>query len=139
MKILLTGCSGFLGSNLARKLLNFNHNLFCLKRKSSNLWRVKDIQHLISWFNLEEINFEKLFQKNEIDYVIHCATDYGRNDIDPINLININLIIPLKLVHYASKNNVSCFINTDTILDKRINSYTMSKNHFLDWLKLLFK
>ena len=135
MKILLTGCSGFLGSSLARKLLTLNHNLICLKRKSSKLWRVKDIENLISWLDIENLNFENLFKKNKIDYVIHCATDYGRNDIDPINLVNINLIIPLKLLHYASRYNVACFINTDTILDKRINSYTMSKNHFLDWLK----
>ena len=135
MRILLTGGNSFLGSNLVKKLIQFNHKLLCIKRKSSNLWRLKDIEHLISWFDLEEINFEKFFKKNKIDYVIHCATDYGRNVIDPINLININLIIPLKLAHYASKNNVSCFINADTILDKRINSYTLSKKHFLDWLK----
>jgi len=61
--------------------------------------------------------------------------NYGRNQSDPIEIVNVNLQVPLQLLHAAIKNNAKVFINTDTILDKRINSYSLSKKHFSEWLR----
>jgi nucleoside-diphosphate-sugar epimerase len=47
--------------------------------------------------------------------------------------------LPLQLLDLAKKYSVKSFINTDTILNKNISSYTLSKNQFLDWLKLFSK
>ena len=52
MKILLTGGTGFLGSNLLRRLLSLGHELFCIKRETSSLERVNFFKHKIKWFNL---------------------------------------------------------------------------------------
>ena len=65
---------------------------------------------------------------------MHCATDYGRKKTVPIKVIEANLLLPINLLHLASLNNVDLFINTDTILDKRINYYSLSKKQFKDWL-----
>ena len=71
---------------------------------------------------------------NKIDCIIHCATDYGRKEVDPAQTTETNLILPLKLLHAASMGNVRIFINTDTVLDKRIDSYSLSKRQFFEWL-----
>ena len=135
MKILLTGGTGFLGSNLLRRLLGLGHELFCIKRETSSLERVKIFKHKIKWFNVETSDFDEIISSYKIEGIIHCATDYGRKQFDPIQTIETNLILPLKLLHAAANNNVLVFINTDTVLDKRVDTYSLSKRQFSEWLE----
>jgi nucleoside-diphosphate-sugar epimerase len=85
-------------------------------------------------FYLDQINIADIFAKFSINYVLHCATHYGRRDKDPMEIIEANLIYPLQLLILAVRHKVAHFINTDTILDKRVNQYSLSKKQFLDWL-----
>ena len=135
MKILLTGGTGFLGSNLLRRLLSLGHELFCIKRETSGLERVNFFKHKIKWFNLETSDFDEIISSYKIEGIIHCATDYGRKQFNPIQTIETNLILPLKLLHAAASNNVLVFINTDTVLDKRVDTYSLSKRQFSEWLE----
>ena len=135
MKILLTGGTGFLGSNLLRRLLGLGHELFCIKRETSSLERVKIFKHKIKWFNVETSDFDEIISSYKIEGIIHCATDYGRKQFNPIQTIETNLILPLKLLHAAANNNVLVFINTDTVLDKRVDTYSLSKRQFSEWLE----
>lgn len=135
MKILLTGGTGFLGSNLLRRLLLLGHELFCIKRETSSLERVNFFKHKIKWFNLETSDFDEIISTYKIEGIIHCATDYGRKQFNPIQTIETNLILPLKLLHAAANNNVLIFINTDTVLDKRVDTYSLSKRQFSEWLE----
>jgi nucleoside-diphosphate-sugar epimerase len=77
---------------------------------------------------------ERIFSENTIDTIVHCATNYGRGENDPLHVIEANLLLPLKLLELGKKYHVKSFINTDTILDKRINYYSLSKKQFKDWL-----
>ena len=43
MKVLLTGATGFIGSHVARLLVNTDVEVYALVRESSDLWRIKDI------------------------------------------------------------------------------------------------
>jgi nucleoside-diphosphate-sugar epimerase len=81
------------------------------------------------------MDYEDFFLTNQIDCILHCATDYGRKKVDPIRTIEANLILPLKLLHAGASNGVSCFINTDSILDKNVSNYSLSKKQFVDWLE----
>ena len=133
--ILLTGSTGFLGSHLLKKLAKNNNSITCLKRKSSSLWRVEDISSEVTWVDIESTDMHQLLIEKNISYIIHCATDYGRKQVNPIETIEANLMLPLRLLHASSGTNVSAFINTDTILDKRINHYSLSKSQFVEWLQ----
>ena len=133
--ILLTGSTGFLGSHLLNKLVKNNNSITCLKRESSDLWRVKKLVAKVAWAGIESTDLHQLLLEKKIDYIIHCATDYGRKQVNPIETIEANLVLPLRLLHASSETNVSAFINTDTILDKRINHYSLSKSQFVEWLR----
>jgi nucleoside-diphosphate-sugar epimerase len=133
--ILMTGCTGFLGSNLLRSLLNRGFVMYCLRRSTSNFDRVSDLLSEVTWVDLETTDFNHFFAVHQINYVLHCATDYGRKQVDPNGIIEANLILPLKLLHAAAVNGVSAFINTDTILDKGVSNYSLSKKQFADWLE----
>lgn len=134
--ILLTGSTGFLGSQLLNILLSFEHKVIILIRKNSNLRRIQDlVVKLDGIFLAEENGIAKAFIEHKVDTVIHCATNYGRNQSDSLEIVQANLILPLTLLNIGKKNGLKYFFNTDTLLDKRISDYSLSKRHFNDWLQ----
>ncbi len=133
-KILITGATGFLGSNLLKQLLKQGHEISILKRSTSDLFRLKDVIQEIVSYNLDEISIDDCLHHVKPNIVIHCATDYGRKNVEPSTIIDANLILPLKLLELCRKYKVECFINTDTYLDKGINYYSLSKKQFGEWL-----
>lgn len=133
--ILLTGITGFLGSNLAKKLIDNNYRIIALKRSFSDTFRLVGYTDKIIFYDIDKIQLKNIFDENKLDMVVHCATNYGRKTSNPIETIDANLILPLNLLHLASEYQIPSFINTDTILDKRVNTYSLSKKQFLDWLQ----
>lgn len=131
----VTGSTGFLGSRLVRLLCGRGGKVFCLVRSTSNLARISDLAAQITLVRTDSIHHETFFAEHPVDCVVHCATDYGRKITSPLSVIEANLILPLKLLHAASCAGVPVFINTDTVLDKRINGYSLSKHQFSQWLE----
>lgn len=133
MTILLTGGTGFLGSNILNELIRDGFDIILLKRSTSNIFRIeRNINKIIS-YNLDEIKLEEVFENHKIDTILHCATDYGRKQADPLQIVDANLILPLRLIELGKRYHIKCFINTDTILDKRVSHYSLSKKQFGDW------
>lgn len=135
--ILLTGATGFLGSHILRGILDRRHdNVIVLKRSFSNLFRIEDIikSDRVKFYDVDKVDLKVIFQENKIDTIIHCATNYGRKDSDVMNILESNLMFPLKILKLGVLHGVKNFINTDTIIDKKINHYSLSKKQFLDWL-----
>ena len=136
--ILLTGGTGFLGSNLLKRIID-KYNVILLKRSFSDLTRLEGMGGIlnkgnIKLYDIDKIALEEIFKKEKIDIVLHCATNYGRGYKDPMEVITANLIMPLKLLELSRQVGVSAFINTDTILDKGVNYYSLSKSNFKEWL-----
>ena len=133
--ILMTGATGFMGSNLAKALLKEGHNIVILKRSFSNTFRIKEIAETIKSYDLDKTDIETCIREVRPQVVIHCATDYGRKNTDPSTVIEANLTLPLRLLEACRTYDVGCFINTDTYLDKGINYYSLSKKQFREWLE----
>ena len=134
--VLFTGGTGFLGSHLLHRMVDSGFKAILLKRVSSNMDRIEVLLPLITVYDIEGEDLGKIFRDHAINLIIHCATNYGREDSDPCALLEANLFLPLTLLELGSRNRVSCFINTDTILDKRVSTYSLSKSQFKDWLRL---
>lgn len=76
--ILLTGASGFLGSNLARYFSQKNFLVYCPIRNEKNFFiKNKKIKIINLPKNIK--GFSNIFNKYKIDLVIHCAGYYVRN------------------------------------------------------------
>ena len=132
--VLITGGTGFLGSYLIKALIKSDFKITVLKRSTSRLDRIKTEVEQLKFVNVDEINLTIFAENNEFDYIIHCATNYGRKNNNPLEIIEANLQLPLKLLTVAEQMGVKVFINTDTILDKRINFYSLAKSQFVDWM-----
>lgn len=135
-KILLTGGTGYLGSKILKQLIENGRSVLLLKRSFSNPVRIKGYINKIDSYDSDLIPLERIFRENTIDTIVHCATNYGRGETDPLHVIEANLLLPLKLLELGKKYHIKSFINTDTILDKRINYYSLSKKQFKDWLSV---
>lgn len=133
--ILMTGATGYLGSNILNSIVKMGgYKVVVLKRSFSNTFRIDNVIDNVVVYNLDEVEIEKIFKENQIDIILHCATDYGRKVVDPMQIIEANLVLPIKLLECGRKHGVKSFINTDTVLDKRISHYSLSKKQFRDWL-----
>ncbi|MDA9688373.1 NAD(P)-dependent oxidoreductase [Gammaproteobacteria bacterium] len=132
MKLLVTGPTGFLGYHLCKSLVKTDLEIVAISRNPPPMERQVNSKK-ISYISLGEINIDKFIKSGNFEGVIHCATNYGRDD-NTLDTLQTNLTFPLSILISSIKANVSFFINTDTILDKRVNSYSLSKNQFLDWL-----
>ena len=143
--ILLTGATGFLGSNLLATFLANGHEIVAIKRSFSNTSRIKASlgNNKLHLFDIDLIDPSVLFQKYSIDTIIHTATEYGRGEIPMYQILEANLILPLQLAELGIANGVKCFINTDSYFNKGANSYSnllnysLSKKSLLIWLNQL--
>jgi nucleoside-diphosphate-sugar epimerase len=131
---LLTGATGYLGSQLAKALLDAGLSVVALKRKASSLRRLEAILPSIALLDVDGLDMRALFKEHgKIDSVIHAATSYGRNGESASQIAESNLNFPLRLLDAAVEANVPAFLNTDTALDKFLNAYSLSKTQFAEW------
>ena len=133
--ILLTGATGFLGSKILEALNNENYSIIVLKRSSSSLWRINHLIGNIQSYDLDKTSLDSIFKKQKIDCVIHTACEYGRKDEQTAQVIKTNLMLGLQILDVCIKFSTSTFINTDTLLQKNLNDYALSKKQFSEWLK----
>jgi len=135
MNILLTGATGFLGSHLLARLVKDDHNVIVFVRKTSSLKRISSFLDQVTIYTINDNSYHDLFESVDIETIIHCATNYGRGKPDPVEILETNLIMPMRLLQLGYQSSVRYFINADTILNKAVNDYTLSKNQFREWLK----
>jgi nucleoside-diphosphate-sugar epimerase len=80
---------------------------------------------------------EYAFFDQHIDVVIHTACCYGRNGEKANTIVDTNVMFGLKLFELTDRFNIDTFFNTDTLLQKHLNAYSLSKEHLTEWLKQL--
>lgn len=143
--IVLTGATGFLGSNILGKLLGDGYEVAVLVRPNSNFYRIeKWIGHRnIKLYNIEKTNLSLIFEENKVNVIVHTATEYGRGEGAISKILEPNLILPIRLIELGIEHKTTCFINTDSYFNKAGSSYSnllnysLSKKSLLVWLQQL--
>lgn len=137
MTILLTGITGFLGSYLLKSFIKSGYEVIALKRSSSNTYRIEQYLNSIMIYDIDKTELSNIFKNHKIDIVINTVTNYGRIDNKISSILDTNLIFGLKLLEESINSNVNIFINTDTLLERNLNAYSLSKAQLVDWMKFL--
>lgn len=143
--IVLTGATGFLGSALFAQLLARGDEVVAIKRSTSSVEKIRALldhprMHLI---DMDREDPAAIFERFQVDTIIHTATEYGRGAAPLYGILDANLILPLRLAELGMQRGVRCFINTDSFFNKSGHSYSnllnysLSKKSLLIWLDKL--
>ena len=138
-KILITGSTGFIGSNLLKELYSRNKIFIILRNKSQNIKQIRNYKNIkiISYKEFDELN--KKLKKITIDIVIHCATHYVKNHDykDLLELNKSNMLFGNIILENLKKMQTKKFINFSTvwedynsIKDNSCNLYSVYKKCF---------
>ena len=65
--VLVTGGTGFIGSHVIEHLLDNGYRVVLLKRSFSETWRIKEFQDRITCYNIDEVELDKIFEKESIN------------------------------------------------------------------------
>ena len=133
--ILLTGATGYLGSHLAKAFVSAGHRVATLTRKNSNLSRISSLLPDLQIFNADDGLDHPFRALGHVHAVVHAATCYGRDGETPFEVFKANTVSPLHLLETAKNFAADSFFNTDTILNKYISTYALSKHQFAEWGK----
>lgn len=136
MNILITGATGFIGSNLVEKLQTLDHKLYLLKRSSSNTSRLSNLQKNVSFLSIDSYDdLPKIFDNYHFDAIMHLATYYVKNEksLEEIETMNTaNVTLPSLLLNLAVKNGVSAFINTGTCFEYKPTKKNLTETDLLE-------
>ena len=136
-KILLTGATGYLGSRLGRQLLSDGYSLVAVHHSNDKQFEYDEkFEDLVTKVYLADTSVSAIFEQNRIDGIIHTSTLYGRSGEQIADIIKANVVFPVELITNAIKNDVKFFINTDTILNKYVSPYALTKNNVTEWMKM---
>jgi len=134
--VLITGGSGFIGGHVINALENRGCRLFLLCNLRKTLTPcVRPVG--VEW--VESQALDDFLMKQELDCVIHLATQYGRTGDQSLDHCNVDL--PLKLLHSLGRQGHGLFVNTDSFFSRQgasskyLSAYVQSKQRFVEVAK----
>ncbi len=149
MKVLITGATGFIGSNILKRLIEEHYEVIVIKRSTSDIRLVEEYLKLCDAYDSDIDPLDKIFSKHKIDAIIHCAIMYDRTEQKYDKLLSVNVKFPLELLKLAVEHKVKLWINTDSFFQKQLEEennrkiymegYVLSKKQFQEWGKVYAK
>ncbi len=101
-KILVTGATGFIGSNLIKKLSKLNFKIYAAKRSPGTKSSFNNVQEI--YLNLLDLkNIIKLNQNYKFDLIIHLGADINFDNKNKKKTFTINTLATKQLALLAKK------------------------------------
>lgn len=98
LKILVSGSTGFIGSNLLPKLIDLGHEVEGISRKHAKS------DHKIHIVNLRSGHLDKKIKAQSFDAIIHLAADTDEKDLP--SMFSDNVITTLNILEFAREKKI---------------------------------
>lgn len=113
-RILVTGAAGFLGANLARRLLADGAEVVAVVRPTTNLWRLREIEARVEIIrcDVRELPARTDVTNTNIDVIYHLATaavDQRVNDVP--EMLDTNVYGTYAILRTAERLHVNRFVH----------------------------
>lgn len=133
-RVVLTGATGFVGANLARRLLSDGHDVHLLIRSESDLWRLHDIDTPIHRLSLQDATaVEKAIAEIKPEWVFHLAA-YGayswQKDLQRI--VDVNVVGTMNLVQSCVNAGFESFVNAGSSSEYGFKDHAPAEDEFVD-------
>ncbi len=135
-KILITGATGFIGSNLARTALRHNAEVHVLLREASNAWRIADVLGDLNVHYGDLSDGERVGSvaaSVEPDLVFHTAIYGGHPFQGDVNkILDTNFFGTVNLVRACRDIDYELFVNTGSSSEYGIKPRRISEDDTLE-------
>lgn len=111
--VLITGGSGFIGSEVSKILLNKNYNLTILDIKKPN-FTAKNLKFVKGSINNRKL-IKKLIKKKNIVYHFAGIADIGEASKLPVKTVENNILATVNILNECALNKINRFIFASTI------------------------
>lgn len=135
-RALLSGASGFVGANLARRLLADGHEVHLVLRPSHKPWRLDDIAKDVQVHQVELADHDgvdRVVAASRPDWVFHLAAHGAyptQKGLD--QMIETNVRGTANLVHAAVRAGVEAFVNAGTSSEYGYKDHAPSEEEALE-------
>lgn len=102
MKVLVSGCRGFIGTNLIPILINNGYKVEGISRKH------EVTNYKIHSFDLSKNHINKKIKTKNFEAVIHLAADTEEKDLP--SMFNDNVVATLNILEFVRKNKIKKFV-----------------------------
>ena len=135
MRCLLTGASGFVGANLAHRLLREGHEVNLLLRPKPLSWRLESIEKDARLHHIDVLDdrLAEVVQSIRPEWVFHLAA-YGayswQNDLS--EMVRTNLNGTINLVQACLKSGFEAFVNAGSSSEYGFKDHPPAETEFLE-------
>ncbi len=135
-RVLLTGGTGFVGANLARRLLVDGHDVHLLVRPEHRNWRIAEIRDAVQFHTIDlawEEGVLNIVQEVRPDWVFHLAV-YGAY-ADQKNfgsMVRTNISGTIHLVSACLNVGIDAFVNTGSSSEYGYKDHAPCESEWLD-------
>lgn len=135
-RVLVTGASGFVGANLARRLLDEGHEVHLLLRSGYQSWRVGDLgghTHNHEVALTDKVQLDRIVGEIHPEWVFHLAV-YGAysEQRDWRQMVQANVVSTGNLLDACMQTGFDAFINTGSSSEYGFKNTAPKEDDFLE-------
>lgn len=135
-RVILTGATGFVGANLARRLLHDGHEIHLLVRPGYTRWRIEVIRSDVCLHEVDLGDAQTLVRVVDNirpDWVFHLAAYGGHSSqADLRQMVQTNITGTINLVETCLDSGFEAFVNTGSSSEYGLKNHPPSEKEWLE-------